>query len=288
MKVLVTGGTGYIGTAVVRELIGAGHSVTAVVRNAAAGRKASDAGAISVIGDLFNPDWVAEELRVHDAAIHLAAPTDGTAPDLNTAVVEAAIAAYAGTRKPFILTGGIWSYGENVSITETSPVDAAEISAWRGPLEEKLLGSGVRASVIEPGIVYGNGPGIRDLIIDAPRTADGALVLVGSGDQHWTSIHVDDLADLYLAALAQAPGGQRYLGVSGVNPTVRELGEAVVGAGGSVVADSDASTRERLGVQFADALLLDQAASGGKSRAAFGWNPSRPTLIEELSGLAGR
>jgi len=282
MKVLITGGTGYIGSAVVDKLIHAGHDVTAVVRSSASLRKVEDAGAVGVIGDLFDPAWLTEELRLHDAAIHAAAPDDGTAPQLNKAVIDAAIAAFEGTDKHFILTGGIWSYGDNPSITESSPATPAEISAWRGELEQRLLDSDVKASVIEPGIVYGNGVGIATVIVDAPRNHEGALVLIGSGEQHWTSVHVDDLADLYVKVLHDAHGG-RYLGVSGDNPTVRELGEAVVGPDGDVVAEDVAATRERLGTAFADALLLDQKASGLKSRQAFGWEPARAPLLEELA-----
>lgn len=282
MKILVTGGTGYIGSVVVRKLIEAGHAVTAVVRSASSAHKAEDAGAVAVIGDHFDTDWVAEKLRVHDAAVHIAAPTDGTAPQLNSAVIDAAIAAFGGADKPFVLTGGIWSYGNNPHITETSPANAAKISAWRGELEQRLLDSRVKASVIEPGIVYGDGAGIASKLVDAPRNADGALILVGSGNQHWTSVHVDDLANLYVTVLEQSPGG-RYLGVSGDNPTVRELGQAVAGPGGAVVPESDEATRERLGTDFADALLLDQEATGAKARDAFGWKPLQTPLVEELA-----
>lgn len=282
MKILVTGGTGYIGSVVVRKLIEAGHSVTAIVRSSSSARKAEDAGVVAVIGDLFDSDWVAEELRIHGAAIHIAAPTDGTAPQLNSAVIDAAITAFGGTDKPFVLTGGIWSYGANTHITETSPANAARIGAWRGELEQRLLDSRVKASVIEPGIVYGDGAGIPSQLVDAPRNADGALILVGSGDQHWTSVHVDDLANLYVAVVEKSSGG-RYLGVSDDNPTVRELGQAVVGPDGTVVPENDEATRERLGADFADALLLDQEATGAKARDAFGWKPLQTPLVEELA-----
>ncbi len=288
MKILITGATGYIGSSVVSKLVSAGHRVTAIVRSQPSALKAQTAGAITVTGDLYDAAWLTEELSQHDAAIHAAAPSDGTAHQLNDAVIDAAIAAFGGTNRPFILTGGIWRYGENDRISEASPAAAAAISAWRGPLERRLLDSDVRASIVEPGIVYGNGAGIPALIADAPRTDDGDIMLIGSGNQRWTSVHVDDLADLYVAVLENAKGGERYLGVTGDNPTVRELGEAVAGPDNTVVPEDDTASRERLGAAFADALLLDQAAVTTKARDAFGWNPQQPTLIEELAAGYGR
>ena len=286
MKILITGATGYIGSATVSKLLAAGHRVTAIVRSESSALKAQTAGAIPVIGDLYSSPWLTEELKNHEAAIHTAAPTDGTAADLNAAVIDAAIAAFEGTDKSFILTGGIWSYGANARISEESPVDAADISAWRGPLEQRLLDSNVKATVIEPGVVYGKGAGLPRLLVDAPRTGEGALTLIGSGEQRWTSVHVDDLADLYVAALTNAKGGQRYVGASGDNPTVREIGEAAAGPDG-VSPEPVASTRERLGAGLANALLLDQAARTTKARDAFDWKPAQPSLLEELANGYG-
>jgi nucleoside-diphosphate-sugar epimerase len=129
---------------------------------------------------------------------------------------------------------------------------------------------------------YGHGKGMASLVSGAPRDADGALHLIGSGEQHWTTVHVDDLADLYLAVLERGEPGETWIGANGQNPTVHALARAVVGPEGSVVAESVDETRERLGADFAEALLLDQQATGGKARAQLGWEPSRPSLIEEL------
>ena len=278
MLILVTGSTGYIGNAVVQKLIDADHKVTAVVRSQASALKAGHAGATAVIGDITDSAWLAAQLREHDGAIHAASPGDAMSAPMDDAVIGAAIDAFGGTDKPFVLTGGIWSYGNNDDISETSPNDGR-----RHERERRLLDSTVKASVVEPGIVYGNGAGIPNLLIDAPRTSDGGLVLVGSGDQHWTTVHVYDLAELFVAVLENAPGGARYLGVSGENPTVRELGQAVAGPDGKLVAESVDATRERLGTAFADFLLIDQQASGANARETFGWNPSHAPLVEELA-----
>lgn len=275
MKILLTGGTGFIGSAVLDQLVAAGHRVTAVVRSQKSSLHVQDAGATGIIGDLFNADWLAAELRGHDAAIHTAAGGNEHDAELNDAVIDAAIAAFSGTQKPFIHTGGIWVYGSNPAITEASPLAAPDLTSWRVTGEQRLLESGVKASVVQPGIVYGHGKGIPAMFagsIDA-----GSVTLFGAGDQRWTTVHVDDLADLYVRVLEQAPGGRTYVGASGHNPTVRELGEAL----GEVAPEDPATTIERLG-GFGEALLLDQQASGQRAKSELGWQPTRPSLVDEL------
>jgi len=269
MKILLTGGTGYIGSAVLKQLIGAGHQVTAVVRNAQSGQRVQDAGAVSLVGDLFDRDWLGSELAQHDAAIHTAAGSDGRDAELNDAVIDAAISAFGGTDKPFVLTGGIWTYGSNTQITETSPPAAPPLTAWRVGSERRLLDADVRATVVQPGIVHGHGAGIPAMVVQSSLAP-------GTGDQHWTSVHVDDLADLYVRALGSV-GGQTYLGVSGHNPTVAEIADAI----GGVTLEGDRATLDRLGA-FGEALLLDQQARGEKARSELGWDPSGPNLIDEL------
>jgi nucleoside-diphosphate-sugar epimerase len=144
---------------------------------------------------------------------------------------------------------------------------------------------GVRSVVIAPGIVHGSGAGLPALVRSGPRTDDGALQLPGSGDQHWTTVHADDLGRLYVLALERAEAGSYYLGVSGSNPTVREIGEAAdrgAGGEGRVVGSSDEQTEARLG-PLAGALLLDQQSSGAHAKTELGWEPTGPTLVDDLT-----
>jgi len=280
MNVLLTGATGYIGGAVLRTLREHSHHVRAVVRGDEQAKAATEAGAEAVLGDVTDVLWLAGQLAGVDGAIHLAT----LEPVGDDAVLDAVFDAFEGTTKPFVYTSGIWVWGDNPDITEDSPPRPTAISVWRLPRQERVLGSGLRASVIAPAPVYGHGRGLAGwLFTYGPRTDDGALRLIGSGEQHWASVHLEDLADLYVAALERAPGGELYIGASGVNPTVREMGLAAVGPDGSVVAEDVEETRERLGAALADALLLDQQADGGRARDRLGWRPTRPTVLEELS-----
>jgi nucleoside-diphosphate-sugar epimerase len=280
MHALITGGTGYIGATVLQALRARKHRVRALVRSDTSAKKTAGAGAEPVVGDLRDVAWLTGQLRDVDAFIHLAAPT----PDSDDAVIAAALDAFAGTDRPFVHTSGLWIWGDNPDIKEDDPVSPTELTAWRVQRQDHVLRSGLKASVVAPGVVYGHGGGLPiGLFTYGPRTEDGALRLVGSGEQHWGTVHVEDLADLYVAVVERAPGGQLYIGASGVNPTVREMAQAAVGPQGSVAPETNEQTRERLGVAFADALLLDQRASGTRAKQQLGWTPRRPTVLEELA-----
>ncbi|MDX3077878.1 NAD-dependent epimerase/dehydratase family protein [Streptomyces sp. MI02-7b] len=286
MHVFLTGGTGYIGSAVLRRLIGDGHNVTALVRSEESAAKVTAAGAKAVTGDITNVSWLANELAGADGAIHTASPGDATSPDVDAAVARAAREAYAGTDKPYVHTGGIWAYGNGEDITETTPFASPPLVAWRESIEKEVLAiPGARPTVVVPGVVYGHGGGIANLISRAPRTETGAFTLIGNGTQHWVTVHVDDLADLYLRVLRNGRAGSYYIASDGTNPAVRALGEAAsraAGTPGAVSPEGPDEARARLGSPFADALLLSQQASGQTARSELGWNPVRPSLIEEL------
>jgi nucleoside-diphosphate-sugar epimerase len=278
MTIVLTGGTGYIGSALIKELAGAGHSVTALVRNEASAAKATELGADAAIGDLFDAGWLTEQFGAADAVAHLAATGDAKTQELDAGVVTAAVSALGGTTKPYVHTSGIWIWGDNAAITEDEPQAPPALTAWRGATEQSVLTSGLTATIVAPGIVYGQGSGIPAGVLR--RDDQGKVRLVGDGTQHWTTVHVDDIAALYRTVLERGEGLGYVAGVSGENPTVRELGEALAGEAG-VVPESVEASRERLGALFADALLLDQQATGAKAKR-LGWTPKGPSLVDEL------
>lgn len=279
MDVLLTGGTGYIGSVVLSELRKAGHRVTAVVRSDRSAEQVTAAGATAVQGDLTDSAWLAEQLRALDGAIHTASPGDATSPAFDRAVVAAAVSAFDGTSKPYVHTSGLWIYGSGEGLGEDSPLDPPALTAWRPAVEAEVLDSDLVASIVVPAVVYGHHGGLPNLIVQAPRDGSGRLVLVGDGSQHWGVVHVDDLAALYVAVLESGRALGRVLAVTEENPTVRDLGEAT---GADVVAEPAERTRARLGEAFADALLLDQQFRLGAKAGALGWSPQGPTLVDDL------
>jgi nucleoside-diphosphate-sugar epimerase len=283
MKIALTGGTGYIGSVVLEQLVAAGHAVTALVRSEEAAAKVRKSGAEAAAGDLYDTAWTADRFAAADGVIHTAAPGDGTNERLDRAVVAAAERALGGTGKPFVHTSGVWIYGDTAAAVEESPLAPPALTAWRPGVEQSVLDADLVATIVAPGIVYGHGGGIPAGVLLAGRDEAGRVRLVGDGSQHWTTVHVEDVAALYVTVVERAERLGRVIAVSGVSPTVREIAEA---AGAGVVPQSAEESRARLGPLFADALLLDQRATGAKARS-LGWTPTRPPLVEEVARQAG-
>lgn len=280
---LLTGATGYIGSSVLPRLLDEGHAVTALVRDESKAQLVRDAGAAAVVGDATDSALVARLARESDGVIHLA-----SGHDVDPVFIAAVLDGLAGSGKPFVHTGGIWTYGSNPDIAEGSPAVPPAITAWRAANEAVVLGAeGVRGSVVVPSIVYGHGKGLARVIVDAPRGSGvaPALQLIGDGSQHWATVHVDDVAALYVLAVENGAAGEVYIAASGANPTVRELGELAAraaGLDGRVEAQSVEQTSARLGAGLAEALLLDQQARGTKARIDLGWEPNGPSLADEI------
>jgi nucleoside-diphosphate-sugar epimerase len=225
-------------------------------------------------------------LRDADGAIHTASPGDATSAQLDSAVVDAAIDVFAGTGRPYVHISGLWIYGTNSSISEDSPLDAPALVAWKESIERRVLDAkDMRGVVIVSSVAYGDGGGgMPGLLLGSPRDETGNLVMLGTGRQHWSMVHVADLADFFRRVLEDDSARGRYVIGDGLNPTVADLTEAAavaVGAPGAV-AGSDDEARARLGDYFAEVLLLDQGTTADKARSELAWDPSHPGLVEEF------
>ncbi len=278
MNIFLTGGTGFIGRAVLQSLVAQGHEVTAAVRSESSAEQVRSLGAQPVIGDLTDSDWVVAQLAEVDGAIHTASPGDASNAAFDASVASSVVRAFAGTSKPYVHTGGLWVYGSGTGLDEQAPLNPPALTAWRPEVESVVLGSDLVASVVVPAVVYGYGQGLPNVVVRAPRTADGALTLVGDGSQHWGLVHVDDLAALYVLVLTAGRSLGRVLGVLAESVSVRALAEAT---GSDVAPESVEATRARLGEAFADALLLDQWFNNGYA-LGLGWTPTGPSLLEEI------
>ena len=286
MKVVLTGATGFIGSHVLSELRDHGHEVTALVRDAADTDTVEARGATPTVVDLYDTPAVATLLSNADGAIHVASPGDATSADLDSAVIDAAIDAFSGTGKPYLQISGLWIYGSNPSIDEESPTDAPAMVAWKPPLERRVLAEkDMRGVVVVSGVAYGDGGGgVPRLLLGSPRDESGKLVMLGTGRQHWATVHVADLANAFRRALEDGSARGTYVIGDGANPTVSELTEAAAAAVGApgAVSGSDEEARARLGDYFAEVLLLDQATDAARARDELGWRPTHPGLVDEL------
>jgi nucleoside-diphosphate-sugar epimerase len=286
MNVAVTGATGFIGSHIVSDLLEHGHQVTALVRDDAQSERVASRGAVPAVVDLYDHAAVVSVFRSADGAVHTASPGDETSGNLDSAVADAAIDALSGSGKPYLQISGGWGYGNNRAITEESPLDAPALVAFREPIEQRVLNAqDMRGVVIVSGTAYGDGGGaVPGVLLGSPRDDAGNLIMLGTGDQHWATVHVADLADAFRRVLDTDSARGRYVVADGVNPTVAELTTAAavaVGAPGAVPG-SDAEARARLGDYFAEVLLLDQGATAARARTELGWEPSHPGLVEEF------
>ena len=220
-----------------------------------------------------------------DGAIHTASPGDETSADLDSAVVDAAIEAFDGTGKPYLHITGAWVYGANPSSPRSPRSMRRRWSPGRNrSLSVPSMRAGMRGVVIAPGVAYGDGGGgVPGLLLGSPRDDAGNLIMLGTGRQHWATVHVADLADFFRRALEDDSARGHYVVGDGLNPTVAELTEAAAVAAGApgAVPGSDEEARARLGDYFAEVLLLDQGTDAARARG-------RTRLVSVPSGTRRR
>ncbi len=286
MKIALTGATGFIGSHILTELQSHGHEVIALVRDDAQAATVIAHGATPAIVDLYDRPAVAKLFTDADGAVHTASPGDETSADFESAVLEAAIDAYGTSGKPYLPISGLWVYGNNTDITEASPVEAPAMVAWKEPLRQRLLSrTGMRGVVVLSSVAYGDGGGgLPGILLGSPRDAAGNLIMLGTGQQHWPTVHAADLANFFRRVLEDDSARGSYVIGNGLNQSVAELTQTAADAVGApgAVPGSDAEARARVGDYFAEVLLLDQGTQAARARAELGWEPTHPGLVDEF------
>jgi nucleoside-diphosphate-sugar epimerase len=292
VRILVTGATGYIGAVVAATLSERGHAVAGTARSPAAADELAARGHEVVAADLLDPRSLAQAAEGRDAVVHAAATQDEGMGPAEQAAVRAMLAALRGTGAAFVYTSGVWIYGSAPAggiLDEGSPPDPVAMFAWRPPLEAEVLAAaadGVRTIVIRPGMVYGRGGGPLNQF--AAMAQDGVPRYVGDGENHWSLVHVDDLAELYALAVEEAPAGTLLNGVRGEPLRVRDLAEAAA-AGAGLAAPRPWPAAEaaiELGADDADGVTRDHRISGERARTLLGWAPPPRVPLDELRGQA--
>ena len=312
MRVFVTGATGFIGFAVVKELIAAGHQVTGLARSAASGKKLTDAGARVLLGSVEDLDVLRRAAGDADGAVHTAyyhrishmpfgkrmgvflggAPGGivqrfmlaGVGADRLT--LQTIGQAFAGTDRPLAAPFATMALEQGRLATENQSYDPTFFAAPRAETEDllkQLASSGVRTSAIRlPPIVHGAGDrGLAPMLIKTARRKKESGY-VGDGLNRWPSVHRLDAARLFRLALENGPRGGTYHGVAEEGIAFREIA-AVIGRRLKVpVVSKTAQQAEKQFSFLAKFVEKDNPTSSKLTQDRLGWKPTHPGLLADL------
>jgi nucleoside-diphosphate-sugar epimerase len=287
MRIFLTGGTGYIGSAVLDAFVRAGHRVDALVRNSEKAAFVQERGGNAVLGDAADPKTYADAAAAADGVVLTAFEASPRGVKIDESTINTVLATPVKPGRFIIYTSGVWVLGSALSpADENAPVNPIELVAWRPAHEARVLNAstaGWRPVVIRPGLVYGAGRGI---VGDVLKDASNSLIrVIGPGDNHWPLVYDRDLADLYLRTATNPNASGIYHandeGDESVNDIVAALSEHAKTTP-SVRHVPLAEAKQKMG-PYAEALALDQIVRSPRARA-LGWTPS----LRSVSGNAAR
>ena len=287
MKVFLTGGSGYIGSAVALALKKAGHDVLALVRSEAKGEALKKAGVKLAVGELGNPAGYAGAAWGRAAFVHVAQDWSAEGPELDRRTISSARDLLRGqVGATFIYTSGCWVQGPTDGVAdESTPTKPARAVSWRPAHEQAALEmarDGIRSVVVRPGIVYGGARGGIPAMFFGTALKHGAAQTVGGGENHWPLVHIDDLAELYVRLVERAPAGSVYYAADASRLTQREIAEAAARAAGK---DGKIQPQQPDGTPYQEALTLDQQISSEKARNDLDWRPRHESFVAEAGPL---
>ncbi|BBZ42192.1 SDR family oxidoreductase [Mycobacterium conspicuum] len=287
MRVFVTGASGGIGSAVVSQLIGAGHHVVGLARSEASAATVAELGAEPLRGDITDLDVLQKAAIDADGVVYLAFSHDfsaaGDAVADEARAVGALGEALVDTGKPLVLANGTPAAPGRPS-TEDDPFATEGPVGGRGRTGQAVVDlaqRGVRSAVVRlPRSVHDAGGryGFASILIQAARHS-GVSAYVGDGTQRWPAVHRDDAATLFRLALEQAPAGSVLHAVGDEGDPMRAIAEVVGRRLGLPVQSAPAENFGPLGVVFA----ADQPSSSAVTQQRFGWRPTHPSLLEDLA-----
>lgn len=294
MKVFVTGATGFIGSAVVQELLTAGHQVLGLARSEQAEQKLNQAGAEVHRGDLTDFESLKSGASACDAVIHLGFVHDFSRFEemckLDGQVITAIGEALAGTDRPFIITSGTALFSKDGVTTEDdrSPAHPHPRMATENAADA-VSDKGVNVAVIRLSpSVHGEGDkiGFVPLLINIARE-EKTSAMVDQGNNHWPAVHRLDAAKLYRLAL-EAPfkTGTRYHAVAEQGIPFRNIASEIAETLSIPLVSLNPEAAAAHFTWFAHFTKLNNLTSAEKTKKALNWQPQQPTLLEDMKGKA--
>ena len=289
MRIFVTGATGFVGSAIVKELIGAGHKVLGLARSEQAAKNLAAAGAEVHRGSLEDLESLRSGAITSDGVVHTAFIHDfnnyAPAAEADRRAIDALGVALAGSDRPLIVTSGtLVAQAQGPLATEEDPVNPS----FPRKSEDAALATvsrGVRAAVVRlPPSVHGEGDhGFVPRLIELAREK-GVSAYVGDGTNRWPAVHRLDAARLYRLVLEKGTAGARYHGVADEGVPVREIAE-VLGRQLNlpVVSKSREEAAEHFG-WIGHFFGMNGPASSVQTRERLGWRPVQLGLIADLDG----
>lgn len=292
MRVFVTGATGFVGAAIVPELLGAGHQVLGLARSEAAAQALVAAGADVHRGSLEDLDSLRRGAAAAEGVIHAAFIHDFSVADYASAcatdrrAIETLGAALIGSGRPLVVTSGTMLLAPGRLGTEADAASPQAPAGLRAPAEAAALAlatQDVRVSLVRlaPSVHGESDHGFVPALIHLAR-ATGVSAYVGDGLNRWPAVHRRDAAHLFRLALEQGTAGARYHGVAEAGVPMRAIAE-VIGRhlGVPVVSQSAAEAAAHFG-WLLFVVGADNPASGTRTQEQLAWHPSQPALLPDL------